>query len=372
VARSGERNVSKRVISAKKCRPINKSLNSGRMSQVQPVSPYVPAHQITADVRLQRAFEFVTDGLRRIELRIAECLHSDAPALSEISNYLLQLGGKRIRPVICLLSHSLFSNDEPPSELVDAAAGIEMIHMATLLHDDIIDRSPIRRRKPSAYAKYGLDQSLLTGDFLLVRAFGLCAHLDLFVVEATEAACVELTEGEVLEGIIDPHAPPKISEYLRVIEKKTASLFALSACVGAHLAGASPEDVKRLRQFGVDSGVAFQMIDDILDITADEDLLGKQSGTDLRQKTPSLVNLLWIEEDPQSAIKFFTSEAISVEQAKQQAFELRSSPVVPAARQIASDRAQVALDHLSRIQAVEPAAKNHLEAILQFTLERCL
>ncbi len=322
---------------------------------------------------VKAAFLAGAQGLRQVENKVRERLGSEAPVLTDISTYLLDLGGKRMRPLLTILAAQLFKMKEPNLKLIDAAAGIELIHMATLLHDDIIDQSPRRRSKPSAYALYGLPSTLLTGDFLLVRAFGLCAKLDRFVVEETENACVALTEGEIVEGVIDVDRPQTLDQYLNVIEKKTASLFELSSVVGAHLAGATPDEVRKLRVFGRYAGVAFQMIDDILDITADEDLLGKPAGTDIRQKTPSLVNILWFEEDPVAAKKFFSKDNTE-EEVKEALVFLSRSKIIEKARLHAKDYAGRATNALISLDesSVDLKVRAQLFSLLEYTLERCL
>ncbi len=326
-----------------------------------------------------QAFLAVGTGMSRINRRIEESLSSDAADLTAISQYLLELGGKRIRPLLTLLAARLFRMEHPDERVIDVAAGIEMIHMATLLHDDIIDQSPTRRRKPSAYIAYGLPKTLLTGDFLLVRAFGLCAHLDNFVIEATERACVELTEGEILEGRLDLPEDgrgkiPDLDFYLDVIGKKTASLFSLATVVGSYLAGGTPAEVEAMRRFGRYSGIAFQMVDDILDVTADEDLLGKPSGTDLKQKTPSLVNILWLCSGDDAALRFFANPSPTVEESKAAARQLKNSSVVTEARRMAKDYASRALREIEPFpdKKIDAQTRSYLSGILQFTLERCL
>lgn len=324
---------------------------------------------------VQQTFAATAPSLLAIEQRIKSCLISEARPLTEISEYLLALGGKRVRPLMVTLAAKLFGMDAPSQALIDAAAGIELIHTATLLHDDIIDQSPTRRSKTSAFHKYGLTDTLLTGDFLLVRAYGLCAKLDRFVIESTEQACVELTEGEVLEGKLGPDRTVRLDEYINIISKKTASLFRLSAGVGAHVAGALPQDVAAMQLFGLHSGIAFQMIDDILDVVADADLLGKPSGTDLRQKTPSLVNILWLETGSATARKYFNEQPSSSSNSDVSEIVncLRSSAVIEQAREHArqyAGSAQRAL--LSVCGATDEQTKQQLLAILDYTLERCL
>lgn len=323
---------------------------------------------------IKDAFLSAAPGLQAVEQRVTQSLVSDAALLTEISGYLQQLGGKRVRPLMTILTAKLFGQSEPSSELIEAAAGIELIHMATLLHDDIIDQSPTRRSKPSAYHQYGLTSTLLTGDFLLVRAFGLCAKLDTFVIEATEAACVALTEGELLEGKLSPERQLSLDEYLNIIDKKTASLFCLSAKVGAHLAGAHREEVELLADFGTQAGIAFQAIDDILDVVADEDLLGKPAGADLRQHTPSLVNILWLASGDAKARAFFSTSESSTEQCAEALTFLRSSTVIEQAREIARKHAEEALAKLRAIASdrIDSNTRSQLEALVEYTLDRCM
>lgn len=326
------------------------------------------------DEGVQRAFLSAGPGVIRVENRARECFASDAPVLTEISDYLLSLGGKRIRPVLAVLSARLFGMNPVSDQLIDAATGIELIHMATLLHDDIIDEAPTRRHKTSAFKKYGLTPTLLSGDFLLVKAFGLCSKLDPYVVQKTERACVELTEGEVLEGTVDVRNPQSLDDYLDIIGKKTASLFALACAVGGFHAGADPEERDTLERFGRYAGIAFQMVDDILDVVAEEDLLGKPSGTDLRQRTPSLVNILWLELDEHGALDFFNREHITIEEARAAAKRLRSHPVINECRSIAKNYAAKANAELRSLKnaKLDSNIRDQLYAIVEYTLHRCL
>ncbi len=324
---------------------------------------------------IQSAFETGKSWIGLVESRMTHAFRSDAPALTKISGYLLQQGGKRVRPLLVLLSSKLFRVDEPSSDVVDVAAGIELIHMATLLHDDIIDQSLVRRHQPSAFRQFGLNPSLLTGDFLLVRAFGLCAHLDDYVVTKTEEACVALVEGEILEGTLDGTAESlDLKNYINIIDKKTAALFALSAQLGAYLSGAASADVERMRLFGQNAGIAFQMVDDILDIIANEDLLGKPCGTDLKQKTPSLVNVLWLASGETQARTFFDQDTPTPESVIEARQYLLSSAIIQESRKYAQHYAQNALDALNAIdeQKLNPLIRGQLQSLVEYTLTRCL
>ena len=339
----------------------------------------------SSSAAVKAAFLLAATELSGVENRIASVFQSSARELSDVANYLLGLGGKRIRPLFALLVSRLVSGELASPRLIDAASGIELIHMATLLHDDIIDQSAKRRHKPSALAQYGFVPTLLAGDFLWVRAFGLCAHLGEYIVRATEQACVELTEGEVLEGKLVVGQPYDLDRYFDVIAKKTASLFWLSSAIGAECGLTNSFNLKppisaqhssvlnNAVAFGRSAGMAFQIIDDILDVTADEDLLGKPTGADLRQHTPTLVNILWLEREPKIAGDFFSTTP-TAESVAQAVSYLRTSAVLDSCRQIAQDytkSAKTTLNSLPLGGAHSEAARNALDSILQFTLERC-
>lgn len=315
------------------------------------------------------------EGLSLVEELMRTKFVSDAPLLAEIPSYLLGLGGKRIRPILCLLSGQLFGMRSPTPEIVDVCAGIELIHMATLLHDDIIDKSTIRRHKESPFKKFGVASTLLAGDFLLTRAFSLCAKLDHFVINATENACIELTEGEILEVPLcdQDHS---VESCLTIARKKTASLFQLSTATGSHIAGASDEATHRMEQFGLHLGVAFQVLDDILDAVADEDLLGKPSGLDIVERKPSIINVLWLSSGSDKAQVLKREIDFTDFDLHAALNEIRGSSVVHEARSIAEREAKLAREHLDAAAAnVDPALRSEetlalLHALIEFTIQR--
>ncbi|MFM1846593.1 MAG: hypothetical protein RL417_67 [Pseudomonadota bacterium] len=326
----------------------------------------------TAKARLSAALSALK-GLDKVESLIEEKLVSEAPLLHEIPQYLLTLGGKRMRPVLSLMMARALGQTTPSTALIDVAAGIELIHMATLLHDDIIDRSPLRRHQASPFVKYGLESTLLSGDFLLVRAFSLCARLDQFVIDATERACIELTEGEILEVPLDKGAH-SIESSITIARKKTASLFWLATRTAAHLSGASAEVVEHCSLFGEKLGIAFQILDDILDVVASEDLLGKKSGIDIREKKPSLVNVMWLRSGAASAQILRQSGPIAEDIVERAVGELRRSPVVQEAREMALRYTAEALAALEFIEKntpnADPTTLGHLRTLIDYTVER--
>lgn len=313
-------------------------------------------------------------GLDEIEALVASKLVSDAPLLTEIGGYLLGLGGKRMRPVLTLLCSRIFGIDAPTPAIRDVAAGIELIHMATLLHDDIIDKSPLRRHKESAYSKYGTENTLLAGDFLLTRAFSLCAKLDARIIDATEQACIELTEGEILEVPLY-RASHDRSSSLRIARKKTAALFRLAALCAAHLSGAGAAATESMATFGEQLGIAFQILDDVLDVSADETLLGKRAGMDLRERKPSMVNILWLESGSALSRRLLAAPGAEDEAFVETALaELRNSAVVEQASALARDHtaaAEAALEQaLLCAPKVNRRAVDDLRLIVEYTTSR--
>ncbi len=313
-------------------------------------------------------------GMQRVDALIREKLSSEAELLSQIPEYLLNLGGKRMRPALTLLAARAFGMAQPTQALLDVAAGIELIHMATLLHDDIIDKSPTRRHKESAFMKFGLENTLLSGDFLLVRAFSLCARLDSYIINATEQACIELTEGEILEVPLHKQKH-SLDSSLTIARKKTAALFRLSACSAAHLAGAGAAATEKMAEFGEKLGIAFQILDDILDVTSDENLLGKKSGLDLIERKPSVVNVLWLASGSALSKRLITPPDRDDEIFARQALEeLRPGKVVREARELALKFVDGASQALSQAAAlapkVEQSALDDLRALVEYTTER--
>lgn len=316
-------------------------------------------------------------GLEHVEELIGRSMQCQAPTLSEIATYLHQLGGKRIRPILCLTTAQACGHDtENSPRLTEIASGIELIHLATLLHDDIIDNSPIRRHKPSPFAKYGLAPTLLAGDFLLVRAFGLCSRLDPTIIAATEISCVELTEGEVLETPLYC-AAHTIDSSLDIARRKTASLFRLATFSAAVLSALDSESQENLAKFGEELGIAFQILDDVLDVTSEETTLGKRPGMDLRERKPSIINVKWLLSGSQGAKHLLTPPGpLDEEWVSRSLHELAQGPIVEEARSLAATRMQGALNALERGIKVRTPRQQDALALLydlaQFTLARAM
>jgi octaprenyl-diphosphate synthase len=325
--------------------------------------------------------------LAQVQEMISSKLHSDAEQLTKISTYLSNLGGKKVRPLLAIsfakaLGMDLRNNSpeiwsSEVRQLITVSAGIEMIHMATLLHDDIIDKSLVRRHQPSAYAKFGLEDTLLSGDFLLVRAFGLCGKLDPKLIQATEDACVALTEGEILEKGL-PLNQVSLEQAIVIAQKKTAALFELASFSAAYLAGASDQNQNKAAEFGRSLGIGFQIVDDILDVISDDKVLGKPSGQDLREAKPSVINLLWIKTGTDNSRKLLENNGNYTEDwVADSLLEIKASVVPDQAREMAKAyfvRSKELLEQIAAENKVEAANREqHLSALrslIDFAMER--
>ncbi len=220
--------------------------------------------------------------MQRVDEVISERLSTDVPLVREVSQYIISAGGKRLRPALLLLVAGALDCRDPQRHTL--AAVVEFIHTATLLHDDVVDESTLRRGRETANERFGNAASVLVGDFLYSRAFQMMVDVNrMRVMQVLSEATNVIAEGEVLQLMNMHDASLDETAYLRVIRSKTAKLFEASARLAPILAGASPETEALCATYGQALGTAFQVIDDVLDYEGDADLLGKNLGDDLRE-----------------------------------------------------------------------------------------
>ncbi|MEB0134467.1 octaprenyl diphosphate synthase [Actimicrobium sp. CCC2.4] len=225
--------------------------------------------------------------MEAVNLVIRRQLHSEVALVNQIADYIISAGGKRIRPALVLLMARAFGYTGTHHH--DLAAVVEFIHTATLLHDDVVDESSLRRGRQTANALFGNAASVLVGDFVYSRAFQMMVSVDdMRVMRILSDATNVIAEGEVLQ-LLNMHDPDVTEErYLQVIRSKTAKLFEAAAQLGALVAGASGDDVEAAAEYGRSLGTAFQLIDDVLDYSGNADDIGKNVGDDLREGKPTL------------------------------------------------------------------------------------
>jgi len=244
----------------------------------------------TAVTATSAAFLMAAD-MRQVDDVIRQRLSSEVAMIDQIANYIISAGGKRIRPMLVLLFSSALGFEG--RERFDLAATVEFIHTATLLHDDVVDESALRRGRQTANALFGNAASVLVGDFIYSRAFQMMVSVNrMRVLEVLADATNVIAEGEVLQ-LMNMHDPDlAVDDYLRVIRYKTAKLFEASARVGAVLANAGPAIEESCADYGRSLGTAFQLVDDLLDYEGATEQLGKNVGDDLREGKPTLPLLI--------------------------------------------------------------------------------
>ncbi len=232
--------------------------------------------------------------MQRVDATIRERLSSRVALIDQISHYIISAGGKRIRPRLVLLFAEALGFDGP--DRFELAAVVEFIHTATLLHDDVVDESSLRRGRKTANALFGNAASVLVGDFLYSRAFQMMVSLKrMRVLEVLADATNVIAEGEVLQLMNIHDADLAVNDYLQVIRFKTAKLFEASARLGAVLADVEIEVEECCADYGRSLGTAFQLVDDLLDYEGDPSALGKNVGDDLREGKPTLPLLFAME-----------------------------------------------------------------------------
>lgn len=236
---------------------------------------------------IQAVYSLVADDRQAVDALIRQRLHSEVVLINQISHYIINSGGKRMRPVLVLLSSRAFGYEGTDHH--ELAAVIEFIHTATLLHDDVVDASELRRGRDTANAVWGNEASVLVGDFLYSRAFQMMVSVqNMRVMEILAQATNTIAEGEVKQ-LLNIHNTETTEEvYLDVIRSKTAKLFESAAQLGAVLAGRSAEEEQALAAYGMYLGTAFQLIDDALDYSSSSEELGKNVGDDLAEGKPTL------------------------------------------------------------------------------------
>lgn len=319
---------------------------------------------------LKEIIKPILPRLAQVEDRLEAVAQEGEGILRESSAYVLSGGGKRLRAALVLYCASL---KEPPEEIYDkavqVACAVELIHSATLVHDDIIDHAVIRRLKPTANIRFGEDVAVLLGDFLYARAFEMIAQVgDSSVTELMARTTRLMCEGELDQLKHRFRADLTLEEYLSFIERKTAALISASASGGAILSGLSPMEQKALSSYGMNVGIAFQIVDDILDIVGLEQKTGKTLHTDMgngKMTLPLILLRAALEGEEQSGF---------VERLKSPNADWRTDAELAGRHDILEKSKAFANDYLSAADAVTqafpPSVRRTLSAISNFVVRR--
>jgi geranylgeranyl pyrophosphate synthase len=312
-------------------------------------------------------FSCVSEELELVEQALTCSIRSSERSLTEISSYLIHGGGKRIRPMVTLLAFRLFGGKKV-HDIVEIATAIELIHTATLLHDDIIDGAETRRGRESSYKRFGLKSTLVAGDFLFIKAFEFAGKFDETVVQWTADACTHLTEGEMLQGYFNRNPKVTIEDYLEIVRRKTASLFQTGAKIGAYLAGANRAFVEEMGRYGLNLGIAFQIIDDVLDVVGHQEVLGKPTGIDLQDGNPSLPIILALNDKQAMVLEAFESSQPSEREIQKAIEAIREGKAIKEARILCKNYAELAFKSIKKFPP--SLYRNGLKTLVQLISDR--
>ncbi|MGI5246517.1 polyprenyl synthetase family protein [Dactylosporangium sp. CA-139066] len=307
-----------------------------------------------------------------VEAVLIDSVHSANPLVTEAARHLVDAGGKRIRPMLVGLAAQF--GDPTGREVVIAGAVVELTHLATLYHDDVMDEAPVRRGAPSANSRWGNALAILVGDYLFSRAADLAAELGVDAVRIQAATFSRLVHGQIDETAGPLDGEDAIQHYLRVLQHKTGSLISTSARFGAMFGGCSPEQVEALATFAETFGIAFQLSDDLIDIASDELQSGKTPGTDLREGVPTLPVLYALASSDDDAAAVRLREILAAGPVTDDALHtealglLRDSAALKQARETVRGYADAARGTLAALPDVP--ARRALESLCDFIADR--
>lgn len=318
-------------------------------------------------------FEAMREDLDLVRDRVAESAHIDFPIVSGMVRDIVQAGGKKLRPLLLLLAGKAFTYDR--AHLVTAAAGVELLHTASLVHDDSIDRAAIRRGQPTLNAQLNTGSVILIGDFLFAQSAILAAATDnVRVVSIFASTLGDICDGQLREMLSAHILSQNRDDYLKRIFGKTASLFAGAAEMGAVIGAATEAEIQQLRGFGSDLGMAFQIIDDILDLREAAIELGKPAGHDLRQGVVTLPAMLYVESLQDGSDDYEMLERVVVGDETDEIVidaivdRIRASGALDRATDVANEYVASATRRLDVVR--DPEVRAHLSELLDLTVSR--
>jgi octaprenyl-diphosphate synthase len=298
-------------------------------------------------------------------------LHSSVPLVENIGHYIVEAGGKRLRPVLVLLAAK--SCNVNSDQHIALAAVIEFIHTATLLHDDVVDMSALRRGRPTVNAEWNNPSSVLVGDFIYSRAFQILVQIgDMKIMDIIADTTNKIAEGEVLQ-LINKHNPDASEQnYMQVIQNKTAILFQAAAQCGAMVSNATSEQEFALKTFGMHLGIAFQLIDDVLDYDGNSEAMGKNIGDDLAEGKPTLPLIYALEhadESDASLIRQCLAQQELAEESLTQVIQIvRDCGALDYTRNLAAVESEKALSSLTALP--QSQYRDALERLVKFSIDR--
>lgn len=313
--------------------------------------------------------DLTADDMKAVNVLILDRLQSDVVLINQIGHYIVNSGGKRLRPMLVLLAARAL--DYQGDKHIDLAAVIEFIHTATLLHDDVVDESDLRRSKETANAVWGNAASVLVGDFLYSRAFEMMVDVNMMrVMEILSHATNRIAEGEVLQLLNCNDPDTSETQYREVILRKTATLFEAGTRLGAVLCNAPEKEEQALADYGLHLGIAFQIIDDALDYSSSNEEIGKNIGDDLAEGKPTLplIRAMQVGTQEQKATLREAIEKGGREHIDVVMAAIESTDAIEYTSRLAAEEADKAKQALSLLPPSQ--FRSALEALADFAVER--
>jgi octaprenyl-diphosphate synthase len=325
-----------------------------------------------AKISAIRIFSRISNELQQVEIEFERQARSNVQVIAYLGEYLRASGGKRVRPALTILSNYAVGGDGARYNSIRMATVMEFLHTATLVHDDIIDHADTRRNRPTVNALYGNETAVLMGDWLYMSAFETSlAERSLSILDILTRVTRKMTEGELLQLTLIGKANVTEEEYLDVLTRKTAYLFSASCEIGAILGGADEEQQSALRGYGLNLGTAFQLIDDLLDFTSTNDVLGKPSGADLLDGKVTLPLIYLMENDPSTVdvVRSVLRNGEYSEISKEELFAaIANSGALKRARDLAHQYARNARSALDCL--ADSPHRDSLQALPAYVLDR--
>ncbi|MAS87422.1 MAG: farnesyltranstransferase [Micavibrio sp.] len=334
-------------------------------------APLTQSQENLTSSPLEDMSQYFSEDMLAVNTLILDSMESDVALVKQIASYLIAAGGKRVRPLLTLAGSALCGNVTENSHLL--AAAVECIHTATLLHDDVVDESEQRRGNPSSNSVFGNQAPILVGDFLFSRAFQLMVRTqNIHALKILADASAIIAEGEVLQLSILGKLDTPLSTYFKVIEGKTAALFAAACESGALVGDASQQQQKAAHDFGLNLGMVFQIIDDLIDYAGDETVTGKKAGDDFREGKVTLPIYLAYEQASKEEKAFFES-VFKTPSDKQTDFNkalniIEKYDAITRSKEIAQGYYDQAITNLDVFP--DTAVKTYMTQLLNFTLNR--
>ena len=319
-------------------------------------------------MELINIYQPIQEDLVKVDDRLRSVSEVNFPWLTELLDYAVKGGGKGIRPALVLLSGKFY--DYNLGQLLLMAAAVELLHLATLVHDDAIDKSPLRRGRPTINKVWGEDKAVLLGDYLFAKAGELAATTqNLRIIKLVAQTIMTISSGELNQAVNAFNLKQTRRHYLDRVSSKTASLFSTATESGAILSGAPESSIKVLKEYGYNLGIAFQIVDDILDVIGTEEKLGKPTGSDLAQGTLTLPAMLLLERFPKdNPVKKIFQNGDKNKNIKLAIEQVRNSSIIEECYQIASDYCAKACRNLNLLP--DNASRQALKNLADYVVSR--